>query len=59
MRSDITVVMGVFNGGAVIGRCLDSLLDQTLMPEQIIVVDDGSTDATVEVVDRFGRVGPG
>jgi glycosyltransferase involved in cell wall biosynthesis len=54
----ITVVVAAFNGEAVIGRCLESLAAQTLPPEQIVVVDDGSTDDTVNVVASFGERWP-
>jgi 4,4'-diaponeurosporenoate glycosyltransferase len=33
---------------------LDSLAEQTVSPKEIIVVDDGSTDATAEVARRYG-----
>ena len=45
---DISVIVPAFNEEAAIGACLDSLLAQTADALQIIVVDDGSTDRTVE-----------
>ncbi len=36
-------------------RTLSSLLDQTLKPERVVVVDDGSTDQTPEMLRRFER----
>jgi glycosyltransferase involved in cell wall biosynthesis len=47
-RIDISVVVPAFNEEAAIGACLDSLLAQTVDALEIIVVDDGSTDRTVE-----------
>lgn len=52
--SSVTVVVPTFNRARYLGECLDSLLDQTVPPSQIIVVDDGSTDDTPSVVAQFG-----
>lgn len=49
----ISVVIPVFNRAAVIGQCLDSIAGQTYPPAEILVIDDGSTDATVEVVRKY------
>jgi glycosyltransferase involved in cell wall biosynthesis len=51
---DVAVVIPVHNGERYLGEALDSVLSQTLAPANIIVVDDGSEDATSEVARRFG-----
>jgi glycosyltransferase involved in cell wall biosynthesis len=48
--ADVTVVMPAFQAAATIGPALDSIADQTTPPREVIVVDDGSTDGTVEAV---------
>jgi glycosyltransferase involved in cell wall biosynthesis len=52
-RLDVTVVMPSFNRSALITRALDSVRNQTAMPHEILVVDDGSTDDTVAQVDAW------
>lgn len=50
-----SVIIPVYNGAATIAGALQSVLEQTYPPHEIIVVDDGSADQTVEVVRRFGN----
>jgi glycosyltransferase involved in cell wall biosynthesis len=47
-------VIPVYNDAEHIGGALRYLLAQTLRPEEIVVVDDGSTDGTAEVVRAAG-----
>ena len=49
----LSVIIPVYNEEKVIGRCLESLARQTCTPKEIIVVDDGSSDKTSEVLSRF------
>ena len=47
---DISVVMPVFNAECSIKRAVTSILEQSLPPVELIVVDDGSTDNTVQIL---------
>ncbi|SFL03268.1 Glycosyltransferase involved in cell wall bisynthesis [Lachnospiraceae bacterium KH1T2] len=55
IRNDvkISVIVPVYNGEKTIERCLDSILAQTIDRCEIICVDDGSNDSTVEIIDRY------
>ena len=47
---NISVVIPTYNRRETIGRSIDSVLNQTLFPSEIIVVDDGSTDGTCDYI---------
>jgi len=49
----ITVLIPTFNRENYLPLCLDSIFSQTLQPHQIIVVNDGSTDNTRNVLEPF------
>ena len=53
-RVVVSVVIPVHNGARFVGEALDSVLAQTYWPIDVIVVDDGSDDDTVAVVERYG-----
>ena len=49
----VSIVMPVKNGADHIGEAIDSLLNQTLTDFELIVIDDGSTDHTVQIVKAY------
>lgn len=51
----ISVVVTCYNIEAYIGKCLDSLINQTLQDIEFIVVDDGSTDKTADIINEFKK----
>src|SRR5512143_4014499 len=50
----VSVVMPVYNGARYLRQALESALNQTYRPLEIIVVDDGSTDETSAILAEFG-----
>jgi glycosyltransferase involved in cell wall biosynthesis len=53
----VAVVVTSYNYGKYLGAALDSLLNQTFKPAEIVVVDDGSTDNTTEIAKTFEAQG--
>jgi PST family polysaccharide transporter len=52
----ISVIIPTFNRKRLLKRAIESALNQTSKPDQIIVVDDGSTDDTYEMCRQFSGV---
>ena len=51
----VTVIIATYNRADTIGRAIKSVLEQSYEPIELIVVDDGSTDRTAEIVASFGE----
>jgi glycosyltransferase involved in cell wall biosynthesis len=49
----VSIITPVYNHEQFIGQCIDSVLNQTYTNWEQIIVDDGSTDKTAEVVKRY------
>lgn len=50
----VSIIVAVYNIENYLSRCMDSILAQTYRPLEIILVDDGSTDGTAAICDRYG-----
>lgn len=49
----VSVVIPAYNCSDSIERAIDSIRDQTIEVEEIIIVDDGSSDGTVDEIQRL------
>lgn len=52
-RCEVTVIIPAYNCAQTVERALHSVITQTLVPEQVIVVNDASTDETAMVLNRI------
>jgi hypothetical protein len=51
----VSVVMSVFNGQAFLLEAIDSILAQTFKDYEFVIIDDGSTDKTAEILAEYSR----
>lgn len=51
----ISIIVPVYNLEACLPRCLDSILNQTYKNLEIIVVSDGSTDGSNQIIEEYAR----
>lgn len=54
----ISIAMATYNGEQYIQEQLQSFVDQTLQPDEVIITDDKSTDNTVEIIREFAKKAP-
>ncbi|MFC1809843.1 glycosyltransferase family 2 protein, partial [Candidatus Omnitrophota bacterium] len=52
----ISLIIPTFNRKDFLKKALDSVFEQTHLPDEIIVIDDGSQDGTAELVSRFPKL---
>ncbi len=52
-RPTITAIIATYNYGRFLGAAIESVLGQTRLPDEIVVVDDGSTDDTAEIAALY------
>ncbi len=56
---EVSVALCTYNGERFITRQLESIMEQTLPPKEIVICDDGSSDSTCEIVEGFMERYPG
>ena len=51
----ISVIVPIYNSGKYLDKCLKSLLNQTFKDFEVIIVNDGSTDNSQEIIDKYTK----
>ena len=54
-RQKVSVILTVLNESASIKTILENLLSQSRMPDEIVIVDGGSKDGTIELIKKFSK----
>ena len=52
-NTDISIYVPVYNGEKTIEKCVNSILNQTLKPKKILIINDCSSDNTLEILRRY------
>ncbi len=55
MNNSITIIVPIYNADKYLNECLDSIYNQSVLADQVILVDDGSTDLSSRIVDNFSQ----
>jgi len=50
---EISVIVAAFNAEGSIARCIDSILGQSFRDFELLILDDGSTDSTRAIIDKY------
>ncbi|MBO5240263.1 MAG: glycosyltransferase family 2 protein [Clostridia bacterium] len=56
MNELVSVIIPVYNGEKFVARCIDSILAQTYKNNEIIIVDDGSVDNTLSILQEYEKL---
>ncbi len=57
-QKKVSIALAVYNGQRFLGEQLESIAGQTLLPDELVVSDDASTDNTVDIVNAFADRAP-
>ena len=51
----VSVILPNYNHAPYLSQCLNAILDQSVKPKEVIVIDDASTDNSVDVISEFAE----
>ncbi|WP_202819793.1 glycosyltransferase, partial [Ligilactobacillus salivarius] len=55
MREKVTIVMATYNGEDFLEKQLNSIINQTVKPDEIVIIDDASKDNTKDIILDFEK----
>lgn len=57
-KVDVSVLITNYNHAHFLGECLDAVFSQSALPKEVIVIDDASTDHSIELVQNYQKKHP-
>lgn len=57
-KNRLSIIVPIYNAEEYLSRCLDSILNQDMTSCEVILVDDGSTDSSALICDRYSETDP-
>jgi glycosyltransferase involved in cell wall biosynthesis len=55
-RPKVSIITSCYNSGRFLPECIDSILNQTMQEWELLLIDDGSTDGTREIIEEYNRM---
>lgn len=55
-KPSVSVIIPIYNTEAYLAECLDSVINQSMQEMEIIVVNDGSTDGSLDIIQRYSEL---
>ncbi len=56
MKPELSIIVPVYNSEKYLERCIQSIIDQTYLDFELLLVDDGSSDASVDICRHFEEI---
>ena len=56
MSKKVSVLMSVYNGGKVLSNSIESILNQSFLNYEFLILDDASTDETFEIMNYYKKL---
>ena len=54
-NEDVSIILTNYNHAAYLPRSIEAVLNQTAQPRELLIIDDASTDDSMEIIERYSR----
>ena len=56
MTGDVSIIVPIYNSEKYIERCIKSILNQTYKNFELILINDGSTDKSIDILNKYKKI---